>query len=216
MAASIAFLGRTPRAPSLARLGLILLPVLASLGCNREPAPPAIVLSPQEKDRAELVLQSRRGWVSENAPRKLTLMLISEKSSVRKGEVSRYRLEIKNVGREPITFKESAPSFIKGGSLCGDHGYRFYVTPPGRTERRLPCEPANAAVTAAMPPDTGLDQTLRSGDYLLTRPDGLTTRFRTLKTAFRFNRLGIYRLRVVYTDGKLRADSNPVAMTVVR
>jgi len=207
--------------PPKIRLCLILLASLAA--CRQEPPPPAPAPTPQEKERAELTLQSRRGWKPEGAPRKLTIQLISEKTKVRKGEGFRYRLELQNVGREPLAFKESPPSFIKGGSLCGDHGYRFYATSPDGTQWHLPCEPeavpaavSTAAPASAMPPDTGLDQTLRPGDYLLTRPDGLTTRFRTLRTKFRFDALGTYRLRVVYAAPKLRAESNSVALTVVR
>lgn len=189
------------------RLGLLLLASLAA--CRPEPPPPAP--SPREKDRAELTLQSRRGWTPETSPRKLTILLISEKTKVRKGESFRYRLEIRNVGREPVVFKEPAPSFIKDGSLCGSHGYRFYATPPRGTERPLPCEPAAGPATA----DSGLDLTLRPGDYLLTRRDGPANPFRTLRTKFRFDTLGTYRIRAVYSAAKLRAASNPVAMTVV-
>lgn len=190
------------------RLFIFLTAALAA--CRREPPPSAPALSPREKDRAELTLQSRRGWTPEDAPRKLTMLLVSEKTSIRKGEGFRYRLEIRNVGREPVAFEEPAPSFIKDGSLCGSRGYRFYATPPREAERLLPCEPETGAAA-----DSGLDLTLRPGDYLLTRRDGPASPFRTLRTKFRFDTLGTYRVRAVYSAAKLRAVSNPVAMTVV-
>ena len=68
---------------------------------------------------------------------------------------------MRNVGREPLPFKETAPSFIKEGSLCGANGFKFYATPPGGRERLLPCKPSTAE------PGSGLELTLLPGEYLV-------------------------------------------------
>lgn len=179
---------------------------LALLAC-REPAAPAAERSSQPKvqDRLELVLQPRGGWLPEAAPRRLSLQLLSEKTSIRAGEPFGYRLEMRNTGRDALVFKEASPSFIKEGSLCGPD-FRFYAAAPGRSEALVPCEPS------APTPEGGLELVLRSGEYLRTRPAG---KFRPLRTPLRFDRAGTYRLRVEYAAGGLVSKSEPVRLEVI-
>lgn len=198
-----------PLRRGLPRLCLLLLPLLGS--CRSEPQPtPAAPLTAAQLDRKELVLQPRQEWKAGVAARKLTILLLLDKTSIRTGDAFRYRLEMRNVGREPLPFKETAPSFIKEGSLCGANGFKFYATPPGGRERILPCKPK------APKPGSGLDLTLLPGEYLLTRSEGPESRFRRLETEFPFETVGTYRLKAVYAsaDG-VRAVSNAVTLTVV-
>lgn len=197
-------------------LGLLLLPLLIS--CRNDEAP-ATPLTAEQKDRKDLLRQPKQEWKPENAARKLNVLLLTDKAKIRKGEAFHYRLEMQNVGREPLSFKEAAPSFTKYGSLCGSSGYSFYATPPGGKERLLPCKPtaaANASTGPAPEPESGLDLALLPGEYLLTRGPVPASRFRDLQTSFLFDALGTYRLKAVYFPaGGLRAVSNTVVLEVV-
>lgn len=210
----------TPLAWKQRRLGLLLLPLLVSCGNDRAAAP-AAPLTAEQKDRRELLRQPKQEWKPENTPRKLNILLLTDKNKIRKGAAFRYRLEMQNAGREPLSFKETAPSFIKDGSLCGSSGFKFYATPPGGKERLLPCKPRGAAevqasTAPAKEPESGLELDLPSGEYLLTRGSGPASPFRELQTKFRFETLGTYRLRAVYAPaGGLRAVSNTVTLEVV-
>lgn len=195
------------RFPRVRRLAFAALAALAACGRPSEPPPPETA---EQRDRRELTLQARRDWKPESAGRKMTILLILDKSSIRRGESPRYRLEIRNVGREPLAFREAPPSFIKDGSLCGTEDFRILLKSK-RGEESLPCEPE-----ISPPASSGLDLTLKSGDYLLTRPDGPRDRFRALRAGRRFDSLGRYRLKVVYSAGGLRAASNSVNFSVVR
>lgn len=179
--------------------------VLALTACEK-PVPPAAAPEVQEekvKDRLELVLQPRRGWTPEKPGRRLALQLIGEKTTIRRGQRFGYRLELRNISSEALLFKED-PSFIKQGGLC-EAAYIFRAVTPGGEARDLPCEGGVIAGEA-------LELTLRSGEYLRTRPAGA---FRSLRTAFKFEELGRYRLKVIYTDEDLRSESNTVDLVVV-
>lgn len=201
-------------------LALLLLPLLSSCRNDEAPAPEAPLTS-EQKDRKDLLRQPKQEWKPGNAPRKLSILLLTDRAKIRKGEAFHYRLEMQNVGREPIPFKEAAPSFAKYGSLCGSSGYSFHATPPGGKERLLPCKtkaaPDTSARTGPAPePESGLDLTLLPGEYLLTRGDGPANRFRDLQTDFTFDALGTYRLKAVYAPaGGVRAVSNTVILEVV-
>lgn len=192
---------------------LLLLPLFSA--CRRtEPPPPAPVVTQADRDRQELVLQARRDWKPEIAGRKLTIALISEKSSIRRGEPFRYRLEVRSVGAGKVAMAEASPSFIKDGVLCGDHGWSFSAVLPGGERRVLPCAPLPPSGPPAS--SAGVAIELNPGDYLLTRRESPSTPFRSLLTSFAFTRLGTYRLRAEYAGGGLRARSEPVTLTVVR
>jgi hypothetical protein len=88
-------------------LGLLLLPLLSS--CRNDEAP-AAPLTAEQKDRKDLLRQPKQEWKPGSASRKLNVLLLTDKAKIRKGEAFRYRLEMQNVGREPLPFKEAAPS----------------------------------------------------------------------------------------------------------
>lgn len=200
------------------RLVLAALALLAACGRPAEP-PLTETLSALDSDRRELLRQPAPEWKPGGADRKLEMLLLIDKTRIRKGDAFGYRVEMQNAGREPLEIKESAPSFTKDGSLCGGTPFKILVTPPGGKERALPCAPEGAVaastVTAA-PPASALELTLQPGEYLLTRASGPGNRFRPLLTAMRFEALGTYRLRAAYDPkGPFRAESNVVALEVV-
>ncbi len=202
------------------RLGFLLLPFLAACGNDRAPAP-AAPLTAEQKDREELSRQPKEDWTPSNTPHKLNILFLLDKNRIRKGEVFRYRLEMRNLGQEPLAFRETDPSFVKEGSLCGDSAFKLYATLPGGKERLLPCKPEEkAAVGASTAPagemGSGLDLVLRPGEYLLTRGSSSKDHFRELRTKFSFAALGTYTLKAVYAPaGGFRAVSNTVTLEVV-
>ena len=177
----------------------------------RRPAPP-----PQDQsasagasDRHELVLQPRHQETYAQPAHALRILLLSEKTSIRTGEDFRYRLEVKNIGRDPIVFNEAPPSFIKDSSLCGERDFLINVMHSSDAEQPLPCPAVSARGSA-------LDVTLLPGEVLLTRPDGPTSRFRKIAGKNFFTKPGKYRIRVVYAAGNIRAESNTVDLEVGR
>lgn len=206
---------RTPLLP----LGLLLLPLLAA--CRRAPenAPPE-PRTAEERDRRDLLRQPSPEWKPGTEKRKLSILLLLEKSKVRKGDAVAYRLEAQNAGQDPLVFQEAPPSFVKEGSLCGRSALQLFVTDPGGKERPAACvrKPAGVKVSTepAREPETGLDLTLQPGDYLITRGSGPANRFRPLLTATSFDALGTYKLKAVYAekDG-YRSVSNIVTVEVV-
>lgn len=193
--------------PRLACLALALLSA-----CRREPAPPVPELTAEQKDRRDLVRRPKGGWTPGREPRKLSILLLTDKARIRAGERFHYRLELRNEGREALSFIEPAPSFVKDGSLCGGGSFSILAAPPRGRERALPCaKPADGAPAAS-----ALALTLEPGEYLLTRGPGAAAGFRDLLTAFAFDAPGVYRLKAVYSPpGGPRAVSNPVALEVV-
>ncbi len=189
---------------------------------------PMMVASSKQavKDRKELVLPPRAGWKPEEAKRKLKVTLIPEKTMIRKGEAFRYRLEIQNIGQERIYIGDSAPSFIKTGSLFGK--FRFYVTPPAGVEEKPMGRLYSSTDEGIVPlqeivfPDTmtetqkeaavtrmvaegnaaaNLMLWLQPGETLLTRPQSPPpNRFRELKAAYDFDHPGTYRIKLVFDD----------------
>lgn len=200
----------------LPKLCLFLLPLLAS--CRNEAPTPLTV---DQRDRMELVRQPKEEWKPGEAARGLEMLLLVERHKIRKGEPLNYRLEMRNVGRDPILFQEDPPSFIKEGSLCGSHGFKFYAAPPRGKEQALTCRPAgtgevHVGTRAAAAPEPGLDLTLLPGEYLLTRGAGPGRPFRTLTAAEPFDKTGTYRLKAVFTQKNgFRAESNAIAIEVV-
>ncbi|MBI2788546.1 MAG: hypothetical protein HYX59_07690 [Elusimicrobia bacterium] len=200
-------------------LGLLLFPLLAA--CQRSPETPVPeTLTAEERDRRDLLRQPNPEWKPGPEKRKLNILLLIDKTKIRKGDAFAYRLETQNAGQEPLSFKEAAPSFIKEGSLCGGSGFKVLVTAPGAKERPAACLRQTAAVAVSTAPgrepETGLDVTLQSGDYLLTRGSGPVRGFRPLLTATAFDALGTYKLKAEYAakDG-FKAVSNTVTLEVV-
>lgn len=89
----------------------------------------------EAEDRAELVRPAPKNFKSQ-AGRKVQLTLISQKDMMRKGENFWYRLEMQNVGHEPITLDER-PSFWKIGDAMVHNNYYFHITPPEGREQEV-------------------------------------------------------------------------------
>lgn len=201
----------------LVLLGFLL---ILSASCRNEPAPTQV--SADEKDLREFVRQPKEDWRPDGKSLGPKILLLIDKSKIRKGEPFGYRFEMQNGLEAPMTINDPAPSFIKDGSLCGLGPFRFYVTPPGGKERLAPCAPmpaapeAGKAAPAAAAPAESLALTLQPGEFLLTRASGPANRFRPLLTAMTFDALGTYSLKVVYDPkGGPRAASNVVTLEVV-
>ncbi len=165
----------------------------------------------QNRDRKDLVLQPRPGWVPVPGAPKLTLLFLVEKTRIMAGEGFRYRLEFQNTGTSALSFKESAPSFMKTGFNCEEQGFKFFVTPPGGKERALACRSK-----AGGKGEDSLDLSLAPGEYLLTAPGGAGNPFREYKTKFKFDKTGVYSLRALYTRKGIEAESKTVSLEVVR
>lgn len=190
------------------RLALAALALIAA--CRREPPAAPAKLTPEQQDRRDLVRRPKGAWTPGAEARRLSILLLTDRAKIRKGERFHYRLELRNEGREPISFIEAAPSFVKDGSLCAG-AFSVLAAPPGGQERALPC--AKAADGA---PGSPLSLSLPPGDYLLTRGSAGAAGFRDLLTPFAFDSTGTYRLRAVYAPaGGPRAESNAVAVEVV-
>ena len=168
------------------------------------------------KDRLELVLPPPSGWKPENTRRKLKMTLTLEKTEIHVGDTFCYRVETQNAGREPISFSESAPGFIKDGGLH-DHWFGLYITPPGSEpapmghivlpgtfdpshfhEYHFPDSMTTAEKDAAFERikiegkvESDLWVTVQSGETLITRPNPPPpNRFRCLKPHFRIQKPG--------------------------
>ena len=208
--------------PHLKGRWLYLFPLLVLSACRNEQASePALPLTAEQRDRKDLLRQPMPGWQPENAPRKLNILLLSDRSRIRAGATFHYRLEMQNVGREPLLFREIAPPSPRtalSAAPTGINSMRRY-----REERRLSC-PAfprktakvQAGTAPAREPESGFEITFSTG-RLSAHP-----RLRIRRPLpgppdhFPFRDPGIYRLKAVYASkGGLRAVSNTVILEVV-
>jgi hypothetical protein len=82
----------------------------------------------EAKDRQKLVLPKPVGWRPEPVAQKLKLVLVPERTRLRRGERFYYRLEMQNMGQEPVFFYEPWDGFVKWGTLS--RPYSFWVTCP--------------------------------------------------------------------------------------
>ena len=89
----------------------------------------------EAEDRAELVHPAPPNFKTQ-AGRKVQLTLISRKAMMRKGETFWYRMEMRNVGQEPIAL-DDRPSFWKIGDAMLANRYRFFITPPEGREKEV-------------------------------------------------------------------------------
>lgn len=92
----------------------------------------------RKAERAEMVRPAPKGFKPDPAARKLKLTLVARDLTIRAEESFWYRLELQNVGREPVKFREE-PSFLKDGRIMSGGQWRFYVLRPnGKKEKILP------------------------------------------------------------------------------
>ncbi len=104
----------------------------------------------QEKLQAEnqrtMVIPAPPGFKPERTARKIRLALILEKTRIRTGAMPRFRVEMTNVGMEPIDYEEAASSlFVKGGTFRSTQKMRMFVTEGTSPPRKLllPSTPRN-------------------------------------------------------------------------
>ncbi|TBR24878.1 hypothetical protein EPO15_03205 [bacterium] len=91
----------------------------------------------RKAERAELVRPAPKGFKPEPVARKLKLTLIARDKTIREEESFWYRLELQNVGREAVRFRES-PSFLKDGRRYDDGRWEFYMVRPNGKKERIP------------------------------------------------------------------------------
>lgn len=87
----------------------------------------------EHKDRKELVRPTPAGFKPENTRRRIGLALIAKSPQIHKGANLWYRLELQNLGREPVYWAES-PSFFKNGDALALSKFRFHLIPPDGDE----------------------------------------------------------------------------------
>lgn len=175
-----------------------------------------------EIDQRTMVIPAPPDFKPEPIARKIRLNLILEKSKIRAGEEPRFRLELTNVGREPIDYQEYESSIFKGGSIL--HSMRtisFYLT--DKTGKRLDLlpalgkgRPAPVEYHAAKPDSekemlasnamsqasTTFKVKLLPGETLRSLGDGDSAQepFRTLRVEEGFSKPGTYQLQVKLDD----------------
>ena len=87
----------------------------------------------EEWVRRNYIRPAPAGFKPENVQYKIRLILVPEKSMIRKGEPFRYRLEMQNAGLRPARFFEPHSNFLLGNHFIGEK-YDFYFMPPGSKE----------------------------------------------------------------------------------
>lgn len=123
----------TPTAAALLSAGAILA-ATASSAPDRPtrgevPADRRMEISVRESERRELVLPAPAGFKPEGAARKLRLTIVPRQKSIKVGERFWYRIEVKNVGREPVRFQEWN-SFLKRGDQYASGRWNFELVDP--------------------------------------------------------------------------------------
>lgn len=180
----------------------------------------------EARDRAELIRPALPDFKAASERTKLALTLVLEKRHIKKGEPLRYRLEIRNAGRDSYTFFESPHSFIKDGSLTDTYFKALLKTPNGKTEElearsqgmaqvyefklpndRFMSDQQKDEAIAEMNREAGSKRalmiTIKPGEALVTRSIPPGSGFRPLDSDLRRLKPGGYSLRFVYERPKL-------------
>ena len=176
-------------------------------------------------DQQTMVTPAPAGFHPEPDARKIRLTLILEKSMIRRGERPRFRLEMTNVGREPIKYSDLHDSFFKSGYLDSTDKIRFQLTDPLGRKSRL----SSPMVLGSFRPEeikfppgmtdadkakwaeninrrsqgsSHLNVTLAPGETLRSYGDGYSPRvpFLTLTSAVKFDTPGAYKIQVEFDD----------------
>lgn len=185
--------------------------------------------------RRTMVTPAPAGFRPEAAARKIRLRLILEKNKIRAGEKARFRLEMTNVGREPIDYRERGASIlVEGGGLLDSPAMNFQLTDasgnqkvlspssvprPGRSARKRIAPPSGLTERQAkawfietnamgQAPST-FKIKLLPGETLTSAGDGSPAdNFKTLYTDDDFDKPGRYRLRVDLDDRPAPLDKD--------
>lgn len=175
-----------------------------------------------EINQRTMVLPAPPDFRPERTARKVQLRLTLEKPRIRVGENPRFRLELMNVGQEPITYQEYQSSIFKGGSigysmrtihfhLTDRRGKRLDLFPALGRGRAAPVQYHDATPTsekemlesnAMSAASTSFKVKLRPGETLRSLGDGDSVQepFRTLRVEEGFENPGTYKLRVELDD----------------
>lgn len=175
-----------------------------------------------ELDRRTMVIAARDDFRPENVARKIRLKLLIEKNKIKVGENLRFRLELTNIGREPLDYQENEPSIFKWGSLLDSmrtiafilkdaRNQRLELVPSarhGRTEAleydREPIKSENEVRDGAARGAAGsrFKVKLLPGETLRSLGDGDTAQepFRTLLAEEGYEVPGVYRIQVTLDD----------------
>lgn len=170
----------------------------------------------EDKNTRTMVSPAPAGFTPEPIARKVRLKLVLEKTKIRVGEPARYRLEMTNVGREPIKYIEYDSSVFRwGGLLHSIRTIKFLVTDStGRTHRlepalggrHAPMKPMAAPFTAQQQAESKASTTFRvridPGETLRSLGDGDSAAepFRTMLVRDEFKTPGRYRIHVEFDD----------------
>jgi hypothetical protein len=91
-----------------------------------------------ETNRRTMVVAAPAGFTPEPVDRKIRLEVILEKSRIHSNEPLRYRLEMTNIGRQPLDYSETSPSVFKFNGLGYSRTIKFFVTDPrGKREELI-------------------------------------------------------------------------------
>lgn len=133
------------RIARFALVGTITLPALGAAAVDKTPHPPLadrpqrspmseerrIELAVRQAERRELVRPAGPDFKPEPVDRKLRLTLIPRDKTIRVGERFWYRIELQNLGREPVRFLDF-DSFLKNGALISMRWDFELVDPHGK------------------------------------------------------------------------------------
>lgn len=188
-----------------------------------------------EVRRRTMVTPAPAGFRPEEAARKVRLRLILERNKIRVGEKVRFRLEMTNVGREPIDYRELGASiFVEGGGLLDSPTMKFHLTdsdgirkvlsppsvpPPGRSAKKRNASPEG--LTERQTEDWVIETNamgqarstfrikLLPGETLTSVGDvSPADNFKTLYSDDDFDKTGRYRLRVDLDDRPAPLDKD--------
>ncbi|MBI4677980.1 MAG: hypothetical protein HY748_10400 [Elusimicrobia bacterium] len=142
------------------------------------------------KDRAELVRQAPAGFKPSKSRKRVKITLIARDAKVKVGGSFWYRIELRNMGPEPIRWMDHDWSFFKHGKALSDWEFRMTL-PNGKTKRMwvdrgVHCGAEEVREVRGMAKEArrkyiedlefhdkleqGLDVTLQPGETLVTRP----------------------------------------------
>ncbi len=175
-----------------------------------------------EINQRSMVVPAPADFRPEPIARKIKLKLVLEKSKIKVGENPRFRLELTNIGREPINYQEYESSIFKGGSigysmrtisfyLTDKRGKRLDLLPAMGTGRAEPIRYHDATpkseeemreTNARSQASTTFRVKLLPGETLRSLGDGDTAQepFRTLRVEEGYEKPGTYRLQVELDD----------------
>lgn len=179
----------------------------------------------ERADRAQLVAGAEPGYVAQVSGASITLRLSAVESFVRAKRPLRYRLEILNIGTEPVRLVDVPWSFLKRGDVIGwESFFRILVwNPDGKQTtagRPLPRPIGHQRDNS----EFGVSLRLLPGESLSARGwdgEGPSSNFeRDLVSDIDFSAPGTYRIQVSVDAAIIgqigRVESNRVEIEVAR